>query len=143
MKPTSDTPAWMRTTMVAALLVMGCGACGGGGGAVASDLSVLGDATVATDLPTAPAPTYASFAQSFFTTYCVSCHPSASSTRDFMQYATITANAHNIACGVSPTARAGCTGNPAPAQFPIGNGPHPTDAERNELVLWIENGLPQ
>jgi hypothetical protein len=125
----------MRTAWLL-LLLTGCS----GGGSTVSDAARPSDAAMALDAST---PTYSSFAQPFFMTYCVSCHPSASSTRDFTQYSVIQTNAHNIACGVSPTALAGCSGNPAPSQFPIGTGPHPSDAERNELVLWIMNGLPQ
>jgi len=130
------------STMAAAVLALTLAACGGTGPASGSDLSTAPDAAVTFDLSPSTSPTYANFAQGFFTTYCVSCHPSASSARDFTQYATIKANAHNMACGVSPTARAGCSGNPAPSQFPIWSGPHPTDAERNELVQWIDAGLP-
>jgi hypothetical protein len=112
------------------MLTLWLTACGGGGGpSPASDL--------------ATASTYANFAQAFFQSYCVSCHPSASSARDFTMYSVIVQNSHNIACGVSPTALSGCSGNPAPSQFPIGNGPHPTDDERTQLVRWIQAGLPQ
>jgi hypothetical protein len=132
------------TTMrrIAVLVALAGVACGDGTPA-SPDLSTSTDAAVAADMTSAPAPTYASFAQAFFAQYCVSCHPSASSTRDFTMYSVIKMNSHNIACGVSPTALSGCSGNPAPGQFPIGNGPLPTDAERNELVQWIQNGLPQ
>jgi hypothetical protein len=119
----------------ACVLLLLCAACGSGG--AAADLS-----TANADLST-PVPTYAGFAQAFFASYCVSCHPSASSTRDFTQYGVIQLNSHDIACGVSPTALQGCSGNPAPGQFPIGTGPHPTDDERNELVRWIQAGLPK
>ena len=129
--------------MRARALVLACllPGCGQGSSPNATDLS--GDAGTASDMASAAGPTYASFAQTFFTKYCVSCHPSSSSTRDFTQYAVIKTNAHDIACGVSPTALAGCSGNPAPSQFPIGNGPAPTDDERKELVAWIQSGLPR
>lgn len=127
----------------ALLFLLSWTACGGGGTRVGSDLSMPADADVISDMTTATPPNYANFAKEFFTTYCVSCHPSASSTRDFTMYAVIQQNSHNIACGVSPTALSGCGGNPAPGQFPIGTGPFPTDGERNELVQWIQNGLTQ
>jgi hypothetical protein len=101
------------------------------------------DAAVIADMMAGSSPTYANFAQPFFTKYCVSCHPSASSTRDFTMYSVIKTSSHDIACGVSPTPLSGCSGNPAPGQFPIGAGPFPTDDERNKLVLWIQNGLAQ
>jgi hypothetical protein len=115
-------------------------------------LSACGGATTITpDLSTPPdmamqfveaAPTYTNFAQFFFATYCTSCHPSASSTRDFTMYSVIQQNSHDIACGVSPTPLSGCSGTPAPGQFPIGSGPLPSDDERNKLVAWIMAGLP-
>lgn len=123
-------------TCALALLLFGCGA--------ASQQPDLGANDLAGGAPDlAGSPTYSNFAQQFFATYCVRCHPSAQSARDFTQYAVIQQNAHDIACGVSPTALAGCSGNPAPAQFPIGTGPFPSDAERDELVEWIQLGLPQ
>ena len=35
-----------------------------------------------------------------------------------------------------------CGTSPSPRQFPIGNGPKPTDAERARLVAWITAGEP-
>jgi hypothetical protein len=121
------------------LLTLALAACGG---STASMPDLAPDLATSGDLATA-APTYGNFAQNFFSTYCTSCHPSASSSRDFTMYSVIQQNAHNIECGVSPTALTGCSGNPAPSQFPIGTGPKPTDDERNELVAWIMAGLPQ
>ena len=135
-------PLLLRIAVVSSFALT-IAACGGTGSDAGADLASAPDAAIAADLLPTTNPTYANFAQGFFTTYCISCHPSSSSTRDFTKYATIKSNSHNMACGVSPIARAGCSGNPAPSQFPIGNGPHPTDAERNELVQWIDNGLPQ
>ncbi len=130
----------MRYALVVALFLAGCGG--------ECDTGPCG--TSPADLSTAPAPdlaaapTYGNFAKNFFTTYCVKCHPSPTeSPRDFTQLSVIQQNAPAIRCGVSPTALSGCSGNPAPGQFPIGNGPFPSDAERDELVAWIEAGLPQ
>ena len=125
------------------MLALALAACGGGGTPATSDLATPSDLAVTGALAGAPAPTYAGFAQPFFVKYCISCHPSASSTRDFTQYSVLQQNAHNIACGVSPTALSGCSGNPAPSQFPIGSGPFPTDDERRQLVVWVQDGLPQ
>ena len=126
----------MRGLFLCGLFLTACG-----GATSSPDLSTAPDMATAS-MP--PAPTYSSFAQPFFSTYCVRCHPSATaSPRDFTMYSVIQQNAHNIACGVSPTPLAGCSGNPAPGQFPIGTGPFPTDDERNELVAWIMAGLPQ
>jgi hypothetical protein len=130
----------MRYGVALTLFLAGCGQnmCAGSGCGGSPDLGA------APDLTGAPAPTYGNFAQNFFATYCVRCHPSPTeSPRDFTQYAIIKSNSANIRCGVSPTLLSGCTGTPAPSQFPIGNGPVPSDAERNQLVAWIEAGLPQ
>jgi len=129
----------MRTSLF--LLLLASAACGSAS-STGADLATPDLATAAADLNTPAVPTYTGFAEAFIMSYCVSCHPSASSTRDFTQYAVVKQNAHNIACGVSPIALPGCSGNPAPGQFPIGSGPQPTDAERTKLVQWIQGGLP-
>ncbi|HZS38103.1 MAG TPA: hypothetical protein VFF06_14800 [Polyangia bacterium] len=130
----------MKYALAFALFLSSCGGeCAGDPCGGPFDLS-----TAPSDLAGAPATTYSNFAQNFFATYCVRCHPAAGeSARDFTKLAVIQTNAHDIMCGVSPTALAGCSGNPAPAQFPIGNGPFPSDDERNRLVAWIQAGLPQ
>ena len=75
---------------------------------------------------------------------CVSCHnPGGSaSLQDFNQLSVVQANAAVIRCGVAPVGMlpAGCSGNPSAGQFPIGNGPKPTDAERAAIVAWIDSG---
>jgi hypothetical protein len=91
--------------------------------------------------------TWTGFARDFFQTYCVSCHFPAgeASLQDFNQYAVVQAYSATIRCGVAPdTGRLlpGCTGSPAPTQFPIGTGPKPTDAERLQVVAWIDAGAP-
>ena len=102
------------------------------------------------DLATSPSAdlgpvTWTSYAQGFFAMYCNSCHnPSGeASQQDFSQYDQVMANASAIRCGVAPTRQSGCGVTPAPKQFPIGNGPFPSDAERSQLVAWIDAGLPQ
>ena len=109
----------------------------------APDASVGMDADVMLDaaLDAPMADTWASFAESFFADYCVACH--AGGTRDYRTITEVMRDSNTIACGVSPDARAGCTGFPPPGQFPVGTGPKPSDAERRRLVAWIDAGLPE
>ena len=88
------------------------------------------------------ADTWTNFAQGFFTTYCVPCH-SANPPRDYSTMVDVMRDSAEIACGVSPTALSGCGSFPPPNQFPIGTGPHPSDADRQRIVAWIEAGLPE
>ena len=93
-----------------------------------------------------PAPTWTTFAQPFFQKYCVSCHQPGgqASLQDFNQYSVVQANAATIRCGVAPAGmtQSSCGASLAAGQFPIGNGPHPTDGERLTLIAWIDAGLP-
>lgn len=89
--------------------------------------------------------TWTSDAQTFFASYCVSCHKPGGQAQqqDFSQYDQVVANAATIRCGVASTMQSGCGSVPAPKQFPIGNGPKPSDAARDALVAWIDAGLPK
>jgi cytochrome c len=89
--------------------------------------------------------TWTSNAQSFFATYCVSCHTPGGQAQqqDFSQYDVVVANAATIRCGVASTKQSGCGSVPAPKQFPIGTGPKPTDGERDAIVAWIDAGTPK
>ena len=92
--------------------------------------------------------TWDSYAKGFFATYCVSCHNDDNTgvaTRDYHLLANVTKEKVGIACGVSTPAtyaRRGCAGFPPARQFPVGNGPKPTDADRDRLVRWIDSGTP-
>lgn len=90
--------------------------------------------------------TYSNYAMAFVATYCIECH-GAGKTHDFTTYAGIKAAAPLIRCGVAPILESGCSGSPAPKQFPIddamGTNPKPTDADRARMVAWIDAGLPQ
>jgi hypothetical protein len=88
--------------------------------------------------------TWTSWAKGFFAQYCTSCHgPSGSATPDFSVLANVVNDSAKIRCGVASTLQSGCGSSPyPPKQFPIGNGPKPTDAERARVVAWIEAGLP-
>ncbi len=91
--------------------------------------------------------TWSNYAQGFFQTYCVECHHPGATMRDYTTITDVQRDAPIIRCGVAPTLLSGCTGSPAPGQFPIsdatGTNPKPSSAERLRLVAWIESGLPQ
>ena len=87
----------------------------------------------------------------FFQAYCTSCHSAggegdpASSGYDWTQYADVVTDANLIRCGVAVVQDPAwhCPDTIVAEQFPIGNGPHPSDADRDRLVSWIDAGLPQ
>lgn len=138
----------MRRALAVAFSCVLVAACGGPSPSTDAgstpDLSPVADDAAASDAMGA-APKWTSFAQQFFATYCVHCHGPGNTKRDYSQDAQVQRDAMLIACGVTPGPQplAGCPAAPAPAQFPVGNGPFPTDDERNELVAWIAAGLPQ
>lgn len=93
--------------------------------------------------------TWASWAQGFFSTYCVECHASSDPTgRDFTQQSIVVTNKDTIRCGVcvQQDPSWGCPASPPAKQFPISDGagtnPKPTDTERNRVVAWIGAGCP-
>lgn len=108
-------------------------ACGGGGGSAdappaATDTAPVGD-------------TWTSFASGFTTTYCAECHGAGDPLRDFSVLAMVRAEAATIRCGVSAVELDGCS---VPArQFPIGDGPLPSDVERTRFVEWLDAGAPE
>ena len=96
------------------------------------------EAAVATD-------TWANYAAGFFVTYCVSCHNAQDTTgRDYDIQANVAKDKTPMRCGVAaaqdPTWN--CAASPVAKQFPIGNGPKPSDAERARIVAWITAGEP-
>jgi hypothetical protein len=113
---------------------------GGGGGAGAGTAASGGGGA-------SPGDTWATFAEGFFGSYCTSCHPNqpASAEQDFTQYAEVFQYRNEIGCGVRPIE----VPDPQPScaypaeQFPIGNGPMPTSAERARVVAWIAAGAPE
>ncbi|MEO6954390.1 MAG: hypothetical protein ABI321_21510 [Polyangia bacterium] len=115
-------------------------------GAPPVDLGSSVDLASAGPTPDLAAVTWTTFAQPFSQHYCVSCHSPGgqASQQDFNQYAVVKANAAHIRCGTAPVGMlpSGCSGNPSAGQFPIGTGPMPTDAERQTLVGWIDDGAP-
>jgi hypothetical protein len=90
--------------------------------------------------------TWQSWAQGFFTTYCVPCHNASDTTgRNYSVQANVARDRLEIRCGVAVTQDPSWNCDPQfppPKQFPIGNGPKPTDAERNRAVAWLSAGAP-
>jgi hypothetical protein len=91
--------------------------------------------------------TWQSWAQGFFATYCVSCHNATTDTtgRDYTKQAKVVLDAPVIRCGVAVTQDPSWKCDPQfppPKQFPIGNGPKPSDADRARCVAWISAGAP-
>lgn len=105
-------------TLVAVTALAGCG---GDGAAPASDASVDSRA----------APTWDGFAREFFESYCWACHGPGDTTRDFSLLEEVRTEADTIKAGV------------AAGTFPIGDGPRPSQLERDELVEWIDLGAPE
>jgi cytochrome c553 len=125
----------------------------GGGGLIADAATVAPDAAAGADDASSSADTasnsdtWETFAKGFFASFCVSCHDDDKkgvATRDYHQLANVMKEKAEIACGVasSPAAwtQRGCKGFPPARQFPVGNGPKPTDAERDRLLRWIDAG---
>lgn len=141
-----------------ALLVVGCGATSpasdagppadaaapvdAGVDATSPPLDMSVDAPSGADAPIA-SDTWSTFAMGFFASYCTRCHAGPpGSTRDYRTMADVVRDQALIRCGVATTVLSGCGSFPPPRQFPIGTGPHPSDAERDRLTAWIDAGLP-
>lgn len=115
----------MRFIPLAAAVALALSACGGGDGG-------SGGAPDAMPSPAdAQTPTWNSFAQGFFETYCWECHGPGDQLRDYSELSMVRAEAETIKSGVDSE------------QFPVGDGPKPTREERDELILWIELGAPE
>jgi hypothetical protein len=65
--------------------------------------------------------------------------------RDCTKQARVAFDAPVIRCGVAvswdPSWNCDTQG-PQPKQFPIGNGPKPSDADRARVVAWLSAGAP-
>jgi uncharacterized membrane protein len=122
----------MRIALIAVitLFVASATACGG------DDDGGTADAAGAIDAE--PALTWNSFADGFFETFCHECHGPGDALRDYSVLSMVQAEMATIKCGVSKDTLPNCTVNAA--MFPIGNGAKPTDAERDMLVQWIDEG---
>lgn len=90
--------------------------------------------------------TWANFAQTAFSTYCVECHNPNDPLRDYDKLADVMKDAPLIRCGVAATMQPGCGATPVPKQFPIndmaGTNPKPSDVTRARIVAWIDAGMP-
>jgi hypothetical protein len=93
--------------------------------------------------------TWTSYAQGFFTKYCVECHGAGNTNRDYTTITDVIRDKNIIRCGVAAAQDPSwnCASFPPPKQFPItdqaGTNPKPSDAERARIVAWITAGLPQ
>lgn len=96
------------------------------------------DSAADSDLPAAD--TWSNFGEGFMATYCVECHDSGD--KDYRQLADVIATAEDIRCGTAATTQEGCGTWPPANQFPI-QAPYPSDAERDQLVAWIDAGMPE
>jgi hypothetical protein len=94
--------------------------------------------------------TWRSFARGFLMRYCVRCHNddmAGDSWRDYRISRAVSAESILIGCGLAKTGSIrdlrGCPVSAPPArQFPLGDGPRPTDEERDRMLRWIDDGLP-
>jgi hypothetical protein len=130
----------MRRSLLAILLASCFTACGGPGGNSNPPVDAAGPSPDTAS----GALTWSGYAQSFFATYCTSCHNAADTTgRDWTRYDLVVSNKLPISCGTSPTALPECQNSGIqPRMFPIGGGPFPSDAERTRVVDWIHAGTP-
>jgi len=114
-------------------------------GTVAGSEAGGGDGSGAeADAATTP-DTWANYAKSFFATYCTSCHnPQDPMGRDYDIQANVAKDEAAMRCGVASTQDPAwnCGPSPVARQFPIGNGPKPSDVERARIVAWINAGEP-
>jgi len=103
-------------------------------------------ATTSASTGTGTTDTWTNFAQAFYAKYCVECHGAGNPNRDYTTLVGVMKDAALDRCGVSTKSETGCTGSPAPKQFPINDAtnsnPKPTDVERTRVVAWIDAGLP-
>jgi hypothetical protein len=109
------------------------------------DSSTSDTGTVVADGPDKD--TWTNYADAFFMTYCDSCHDGKMPgiAQNFNEYSQVKPLVAEMRCGVAPTLQSGCsaTAFPPPTQFPIGDGPKPTDAERLRFVAWVNAGAPE
>ncbi|HEY0710390.1 MAG TPA: hypothetical protein VGG33_26515 [Polyangia bacterium] len=138
------------------------GTSGGAGGGASGGMSGAGGGTsgmndaggdareVGADTGPGTVDTWANFAQAFMGKYCVSCHNddrAGDAARDYHMLSVVVREKVDIACGTAKsqaerTKRACPTSAPRANQFPAGNGPKPTDDERDRLLRWIDAGTP-
>jgi hypothetical protein len=118
---------------------------GKGAPATAAAMEAGGDDDGAVSDGTPTADTWENYAKNFFTTYCTSCHnPQDPTGRDYNLQADVAKDKAAMRCGVASSQDPTwvCGPSPVAKQFPIGNGPKPSDAERARIVAWIVAGEP-
>ncbi len=93
--------------------------------------------------------TWDNFAQDFFVSYCGPCHEEGGAGAGGGLYANledVMEDADPIACGTTLSEQyreeRGCNYGRSAGQFPAGNGPQPTEEERERLIAWIDAGMP-
>jgi hypothetical protein len=94
--------------------------------------------------------TWLSFGRGFMARYCVRCHDddrAGEVRRNYRLLAAVVRDRASIGCGIAGSAAVrnarGCpAGAPRARQLPVGDGPHPTDQERDRLLRWIDANTP-
>jgi hypothetical protein len=100
--------------------------------------------------PPAPKDTWTGFARDFMARYCVRCHNddmTGDVWRNYRLLSSVAAEKVVIGCGLAKSSAVrdlrGCPSSAPPArQFPVGDGPKPTDAERERMLSWIDGDMP-
>ncbi len=143
----SAAAACLFASLVAAACSSGSSSAGNGG--ASSSSSGGGGGSSGGGGEAGSGDTWASWAQGFFTTYCVECHSASDPTgRDFTRQSIVVTNEDTIRCGVcvQQDPSWSCPAGLPAEQFPIsdsaGTNPKPSDAERNRVVAWIDAGCP-
>jgi len=132
----------LLTACLCTLLLLGCDSdpsTDDAGADAAASTSDGGAPDAGEDAGTVAGDTWANWAQGFFETYCTECH--AGGRRDYTTITEARRDVDTIRCGVSPEVEMGCGSFPRPRQFPVGDGPFPTDEERARLIDWLNAGL--
>ena len=147
----------MRRALIGLLVLVGCGDdvatpdAAAGRDASSADAALASDAApedagvdVAADaapLDASVGDTWETYAADWLQRFCVECH--GGGRRDYTTPADVMRDAGRIRCGVSPDRPLeGCGASPRARQFPVGDGPRPTDDERRRFVAWIDAGMP-
>jgi|GEM_PF-2840120 len=112
----------------------------GGDDSAGGDDSTGDDAGVEGDVYSGWPSTY------FFPTYCMRCHPSATSATgidNWLIYEHVVAEYDHIYCGVGLEMVPECGDHHDPGHLPQAGGPMPTDEERLRLIAWMDAGMPE
>ena len=86
--------------------------------------------------------TWADGASQFFEAHCVRCHDASHSGGDYSRYEDVREDAVAMRCGLAVDELDGCEPPlPDPMSFPT--GPRPPEDEVDQVLEWIEDGLPR